>query len=66
MGRAAAQPSALYPQSKHDEWEPSLAWLKMKTRIRLYPKTLTQGGKADGQKHADGGLLPAAWRFVLI
>lgn len=25
MGRAAVHPSALYPQSKHDKWEPSLA-----------------------------------------
>lgn len=45
MGRAAVHPSALYPQSKHDKWEPSLAWLKMKTRIHLHPKSLAQGGK---------------------
>lgn len=25
MGRAAVHPFALYPQSKHDKWEPSLA-----------------------------------------
>lgn len=34
---------ALYPQSKHDKWEPSLAWLKMKTRIHLQRK---RGGKS--------------------
>lgn len=65
MGRAAVHPSALYPQSKHDKWESSLAWLKMKTRIHLHPKSLAQGGeKADGKQHAHGGTLPSALRFM--
>lgn len=67
MGRAAVHPSALYPQSKHDKWEPSLAGLKMKTRIHLYPKTLTEEGRdgegGDGEKHAHGGLFTCGLAF---
>lgn len=49
MGRAAVHPFALYPQSKHDKWGPSLAWLKMKTRIHLHQKK-SLGEKKKGKK----------------